>query len=157
MRLKEGDNMSKDLSSNHRYASLMLDNPTIEYSKVESFQKRMYLLMLKVNEEYMDKLDGSSKLNAYINDFVTSEILYSIIKHTHDNKSEAVGMMRKEIKRIQKMVNNYKTGIVEEYSKEEAAEILKSYMDKESINNYLETMYPKKEVHEDIKIYKRTK
>jgi predicted tellurium resistance membrane protein TerC len=66
-------------------------------------------------------------------------------------------MMRKEIKRIQKMVNKYKTGIVEEYSKEEAAEILKSYMDKESINNYLETMYPKKEVHEDIKIYKRTK
>lgn len=149
--------MSKDLLSNHRYASLMLDNPTIEYSKVESFQKRMYLLMLKVNEEYMDKLDGSSKLNAYINDFVTSGILYSIIKRTHDNKSEAVGMMRKEIKRIQKMVNNYKTGMVEEYSREEAEEILNSYMDKESINNYLKTMYPKKEVHEDIKIYKRTK
>lgn len=149
--------MSKDLSSNHRYASLMLDNPMIEYSKSESFQKRMYLLMLKVNEEYMDKLDGSSKLNAYINDFVTSEILYSIIKHIHDNKSEAVGMMKKEIKRIQKMVNNYKIGIVEEYSQEEAEEILKSYMNRESINNYLETMYPKTETDKNIKIYKRAK
>ena len=147
--------MSNKLLSNYKYASTMFDNPLIRYSKTESFQRRMYLLMLKANEEVIDHLDGKPKFDANFNDLITSSIIDIINTTMKEDQELAVLMMRKEIQRIQRQINNYKRGKVEAYSSEEAKEILKDYTDDNYIDRILSGLYSREELRyldEDIKL-----
>ena len=58
-----------------------------------------------------------------------------------DDKELAIKMMKKEIKRIQGVVNSYKTEIIEKYSVWEMKNILSEYMEEEKINQFLTSLY----------------
>ena len=130
-----------NVMTNHGYARLRLDNPVVDYSKIESFQKTMYLVMLKANEEVKKKLEGSSRLNAYFNDMATFYILDTICSTIREDKKLAILMMKKESKRLQDVINSYRQGEVEKYSIWEMKSILSDYMDEEKIKEALIALY----------------
>ncbi len=70
--------------------------------------------------------------------FYIIDAIYSTIR---DNKSLAIQMMKKEIKRIQNLINSYKSGAVDKYSIWEMKSILSDYMEEEKINQFLTGLY----------------
>ncbi len=130
-----------DIMTNYGHAKFMLNSPLIDYSKVEKLQKNMYLLSLKSIEEVIEKLDGKSKINAYFNEMATFFIIDAICSTMRDDKELAIKMMKKEIKRIQGVINSYKTEIIEKYSVWEMKNILSEYMEEEKINQFLTSLY----------------
>ena len=130
-----------DIMTNYGHASFMLDSPLIEYNRIEKLEKRTYLLALKTNEEAIEKLDDKSRMNAYFNEMATFYIIDAICSTIRDDKSLAMQMMKKEIKRIQSVINSYKSGNIEKYSIWEMKSILSEYIDEEKINQFLTGLY----------------